>query len=70
MPAYAATYGRQSAPNAYAWYSVETPSVFREIKLPACDADWTTTQRRQHEKLTDLAERHGTHVRYSQHRRG
>lgn len=67
---YAATYDRQSAPASHAWYSVETPQVFREIKLPVLDRHMTAAQKRQYRNLLALAEQHGTHVRESQFRRG
>lgn len=59
-----------TAPNRWAWYSVETPSVFQEIKLPAAEEDFTAAQSRQYKRLEALAEQHGTNVRYSQYRRG
>ena len=52
------------------FYSVETPSVFRELALPADDSEWTPKQERQYERLAALAERHGTHVTVTTYRRG
>jgi hypothetical protein len=60
----------RAAPNSHSWFLVETPSVFHEVKLPACSADWTRADKRKHRLLEDLAETHGTHVRVSSFRRG
>ena len=53
-----------------AFFSVSTPSVFRKIKLPADDTTWTAAQARKFDRLTDLAERHGTSVRQSSYQLG
>ena len=52
------------------WFSVETPSVFREHLLPADIAKWTKKDRRLYRGLQALAERHGTPIRSSHYRRG
>jgi hypothetical protein len=52
------------------WYCVETPGVFREIKLLANDADWSAADKRKFKTLEDLAEIHGTYVKSSTYRRG
>lgn len=53
-----------------AWFSVETPSVFREISLPDDEDVWTKTDRRNYDRLSALAEAHGTYVQTSAYRRG
>ena len=70
MPSYADSYHTRSEPARHLWFSVETPSVFKEIKLPACNADWTKSQWTQFNKLEALAEAHGTHIQRSTYRRG
>ncbi len=52
------------------WYCVETPSVFREVKLPANAADWSAADKRKFKTLEDLAEIHRTYVKSSTYRRG
>ena len=53
-----------------AYWSVETPIVFREIALP-CDPDtWSARQRRAYERLKSLAEAHQTYVACYSYRRG
>lgn len=52
------------------WYSVETPSVFSEIKLPANDGDMTRRHWQQYRRLQRLAQDYGTHIVQSSHRRG
>lgn len=70
MTTYAATYHTKSARETKAWFSVETPGVFREFKLTIADEDMTATERRQYVQLQRLAEKHGTTVRMSTYRRG
>ena len=60
----------RAEPSRWAWFSVETPSVFREYKLPACDLNWSRDDKRKHAELTKLAERHGTAIRVTVCRRG
>ena len=69
MPMYHSEPNR-AEPNAYLWFSVETPSVFREYKLPACSSDWSRSDGRKLRELETLAERHGTHIHRSAYRRG
>jgi hypothetical protein len=59
----------RAEPSRWAWFSVETPRVVREYKLPACDLNWTRDDKRKHAELTKLAERHGTAIRVSACRR-
>jgi hypothetical protein len=69
MPSYHAEPNR-SAPATHTWFSVETPSVFREYKLPASEADWTAFDHRKFGELEELAKRHATHIHRSEYRRG
>jgi hypothetical protein len=69
MPMYHAEPNR-SEPASYCWYSVSTPSVFREYKLPVCDSRATRSEKRKFAELHDLAEQHGTRVHASPYRRG
>ena len=52
------------------FYQVTTPSVFKEIELPADESAWTSAQRKRFAKLEDLAERHGTSIESTSYRRG
>jgi hypothetical protein len=52
------------------WYSVETPSIFREVPLPAEPDDWSDKDKRAYAQLETEAEKHGTSVRASPYRRG
>lgn len=70
MATFAATYSTTSTPNTFRWYSVETPSVFREYKLPESDAHMTRTEKCQYRELQRLAEQHGTSIRAHDYRRG
>ena len=54
----------------FAYYSVETPAVFVERLLPIDPNQRDIDNRREWEKLLDLAERHGTHIHSSPYRRG
>lgn len=67
---YTVTSNVRAEPNRWLWYSVSTPSVFLEYRLPADDAHLTATHRRQYAELQRLAERHGTYVCASPYRRG
>lgn len=58
------------APDGWAYYSVETPSVFREVLLPIDDADYTGEHRRAMCELQRIAEQHGTHIVTLARRRG
>lgn len=60
----------RAEPNRHTWFSVETPSVFREHKLPACETAWSATDKKKHRELVALAERHGTYVHTCGYRRG
>jgi hypothetical protein len=60
----------RASPLSHSWFSVETPSVFKEYKLPACNADWSRADKRNHEHLEDLAKAHRTSVRVTSYRRG
>lgn len=61
---------RRAEPASWQWYSVSTPSVFCEFKLPVDDAIMTRTHRRQYAKLQRLAEQHGTRIQASSYRLG
>jgi hypothetical protein len=53
------------------WFSVETPGVvFKEIKLPARESEWTKEHFKRFDELKELAERHGTYVQQSINQRG
>ena len=52
------------------WFSVETPQVFAEYKLPADEKRWSRTQGSQYLRLVDLADAHGTHIKRTAYRRG
>jgi hypothetical protein len=69
MPMYHAEPNR-AEPSRWTWFSVETPSVFKEHKLPASEADWSKGDRRDFRELEALADRHATHIRRSEYRRG
>jgi hypothetical protein len=69
MPMYHAEPNR-SEPNRWMWFSVETPSVFKEHKLPASSADWSTADQRKFRELETLAENYSTHIHRSGYRRG
>ena len=69
MPMYHSEPNR-SEPNNYAWYYVETPSVFLEYRLPVCDSRATRSEKRKLAELHDLADRHGTRVYFSLYRLG
>lgn len=60
----------KSAPDNWQWYCVQTPSVFREYKLPVDDARMTATHRRQYAELRRLAEQHGASITAASYRRG
>lgn len=70
MASYAADYDRRATPVTHMWYSVETPSVFREYRLAVEDAAMTRTQHRQYRELCDLADRYGARILASPYRRG
>jgi hypothetical protein len=59
-----------NAPDLFMWYSVETPQVFVEHKLPVEDQYMSATHKRRYQQLLDLAEQHGTTIRVSRQRRG
>lgn len=52
------------------FYSVCTPSVFREIELPEDDQSWDSDQEQQFEQLEALAMQHGTYVETTSYQRG
>jgi hypothetical protein len=58
------------ARDGYAFFSVETPSIFREIELPIRDEDCSDEELAQHESLKEDAEAHGTYVKSSPYERG
>lgn len=60
----------RSEPNSWMWYGVQTPSVFREYKLPVDDALMTRTHKRQYAELKGLAEQHGASITATSYRRG
>lgn len=60
----------RAAPASHTFFSVSTPSVFREHKLPACNADWTRADQRKYRELEQLAEAHGAHIQRTSYRRG
>ena len=60
----------RSAPASHTWFSVETPSVFKEYKLPASEADWTKADSAHFRELETLADNYDTHIRRSEYRRG
>jgi len=61
---------RAAFPASWLWYSVETPSVFREFKLPVDDGHMTSTHKKQLRVLKNLAEIHSTSIKSSAFRRG
>lgn len=54
----------------YTWHSIETPSVFREYRLPSNLNRWSDADQRKFEKLQHLADLHKTYIRASTYRRG
>lgn len=52
------------------FYSVSTPSFFREIELPADFDRWTSAEMKRFRRLEDAAERHGTYVNVTNYRLG
>ena len=58
----------RASPPTHTWFSVSTPSVFREYKLPECESDWSRADKRKFSELESLAERHGAHVHRSTYR--
>jgi len=61
---------RAAFPANWRWYSVETPSVFREFKLPVDDGHMTSSHKKQLRVLKNLAEIHSTSIKSSAFRRG
>jgi hypothetical protein len=57
-------------PARWTWFSVETPSVFKEYKLPASEADWEPTHEQCYRELETLAERYGKPIHRSGYLRG
>lgn len=51
------------------WYSVQTPSVFKECRVPR-RGRWTKEHQAAWDELTRLAEQHGTSIQSSSYRRG
>lgn len=74
MTTYSTTYHRRSAPTTtpgeWAYLSVETPSVFREHRLPIRHRDRSPAERKLYAELERLAERYGTSIITSAVRRG
>jgi hypothetical protein len=60
----------RASPPTHIWFSVETPNVFAEHKLPACETNWSRAHRRKFQQLEKLAEAHGTYIRRSSYGRG
>jgi hypothetical protein len=54
----------------WCWYSVETPQVFKEIKLPNDASSWSDENWATFWELEHLAERHGTYMQRSSFSRG
>jgi hypothetical protein len=52
------------------WHSVNTPSFFREISMPADPDTWTAAQMKALASLEETAESYGTHVTVTDYRRG
>jgi hypothetical protein len=57
----------RAEPARWIWFSVETPSTFREYKLPSSEAEWSWDDRRNYRELETLAERCGKPVHRSAH---
>lgn len=57
-------------PHGSAYFSVNTPSFFREHLLPVNAERDTRAERKKRNALESAAERHGTYVRRSQYRLG
>ena len=53
-----------------AWFSVETPSVFREYELPIKAAEFSAADRQNYNELAKLADRFQTHIKQTSYRRG
>jgi hypothetical protein len=74
MTTYSTTYSRRIAPTTatgeWAYLSVETPSVFREHRLPILHRDRSLAERKLYAELDRLAERYGTSIITSAVRRG
>jgi hypothetical protein len=64
------TFQAQRDGKTFLWHSVETPSVFREVELPAEPTLDNIREGRDRETLEALAEAHGTHINTSHYRRG
>lgn len=60
----------RASPATHIWFSVETPGVFKEYRLPACNEDWTAIEWHQFHFLEELADKHGTGIRRTSYRRG
>lgn len=58
------------AAEGYSYYSVETPTFFREQELPTDPERDTEMHASLRRLLADLAEQHGTYVRRTAYRRG
>ncbi len=54
----------------YHYFSVITPGVFKEYKLPANLDDWSETHQRRFERLERLADQCHTYIRQSTYRLG
>jgi len=74
MTTYSTIYRRHIAPTTiageWAYLSVETPSVFREHRLPILHRDRSPAERKTYAELERLAERYGTSIITSAVRRG
>jgi hypothetical protein len=58
------------AREGYAFFCVETPSVFDERELPIRAEDCSESQLQEFQELDDLAVEHGTSVKSSPYQRG
>ena len=52
------------------WFSVSSPSVFKEYKLPSDPAKWTTRDKGKFNTLKALAEIHGAAINRNSYRTG
>ena len=60
----------RASPATHIWFSVETPSVFKEYRLPASNEDWNAVQWHQFHFLEEMAEKYETHIHRTSYRRG
>lgn len=60
----------RSEPASHLWFSVSTPGVFREYRLPACNTAWSKADWSRFRELELLAESHRTVIHRCGYRRG